>query len=171
MKTAERITRAVDLFWKLLTGVVMSAFALMLIIMMIQVVSRYTLGIAVPWTDEASRYLFMTEIFLGSVLALRYHEHIRITVITDLLSPRLRHIAAGVADIVCMLVLLMLIFGAWSMMDRTAGIMASTFNMSFSYIYLVQLLSALLMMGLFITDLYSRVVTARQLISTQCRSN
>ena len=46
MKTAERITRAVDLFWKLLTGVVMSAFALMLIIMMIQVVSRYTLGIA-----------------------------------------------------------------------------------------------------------------------------
>ncbi|MDN3520641.1 TRAP transporter small permease [Halomonas ramblicola] len=159
MKTAERITRALDLFWRLLTGVVMTAFALMLVIMAIQVISRYVLGIAVSWTDEASRYLFLAEIFLGSVLALRYQEHIRITIVTDLLGPSLRNIAASVADVICVLVLLMLVVGAWNMMDRTAGIMASTFRMSFSYIYLIQLISALLMIGLLLGDLYRRAVS------------
>lgn len=157
MKTTERITRAIELFWRLLTGVVMTAFALMLIIMAVQVISRYALGIAVSWTDEASRYLFLAEIFLGSVLALRYQEHIRITIVTDILTPSLRNIAASVADVICVLVLLMLVVGAWNMMDRTAGIMASTFRMSFSYIYLIQMISALLMIGLLLGDLYRRL--------------
>lgn len=157
MKTTDRITRALDLFWKVLTGVVMTAFALMLVIMVIQVISRYVLGIAVSWTDEASRYLFLSEIFLGSVLALRYQEHIRITIVTDILSPSLRNIAASVADVICLLVLLMLVVGAWNMMDRTAGVMASTFQMSFSYIYLIQMISALLMIGLLLGDLYRRI--------------
>lgn len=171
MKTAERITHAIDLCWKLLTAVVMTAFALMLIIMAIQVISRYALGMAVPWTDEASRYLFLAEIFLGSVLALRYQEHIRITVVTDLLPTPLRHVANALADLVCMLVLLMLIVGAWNMMERTAGVMASTFNMSFSYIYLIQMVSALLMMGIFLSDLCLRIVAARQLTHKQRRSH
>ncbi|WP_273142163.1 hypothetical protein [Halomonas sp.] len=64
MKTTDRITRALDLFWKLLTGVVMTAFALMLVIMAIQVISRYVLGIAVSWTDEASRYLFLPHLVI-----------------------------------------------------------------------------------------------------------
>ncbi|MFY0992463.1 TRAP transporter small permease [Halomonas sp. C05BenzN] len=157
MNTAERVTRAVELFWKLLTGIVMAAFALMLAIMAIQVISRYALGIAVPWTDEAARYLFLAEIFLGAVLALRYQAHIRITVVTDALGPRLRNLAASLADVICILVLLMLVIGAWNMMGRTAGVLASTFRMSFSYIYLIQLISALLMIGLLLGDLYRRI--------------
>ncbi len=171
MKTAERITRALDLFWRLLTAVVMTAFALMLIIMAIQVISRYALGIAVSWTDEASRYLFLAEIFLGSVLALRYQEHIRITIVTDILRPSLRNIAASAADVICVLVLLMLVVGAWNMMDRTAGIMASTFQMSFSYIYLIQLISALLMIGLLLDDLYRRIVVSRRPSTENGRSD
>ncbi|QOR39043.1 TRAP transporter small permease [Billgrantia diversa] len=157
MTFAERVTRANDLFWRLLTAIVMSAFALMLIIMAIQVISRYALGIAVSWTDEASRYLFLAEIFLGSVLALRYQEHIRITLVTDMLGTRLRQIAASLADIICIVVLAMLAVGGWNMMERTAGVLASTFRMSFSYIYLIQMISALMMIGLLIGDLYRRL--------------
>lgn len=47
MKTAERVTRTIEIFWQLLTGVVMTAFVLMLVIMVVQVISRYALGIAV----------------------------------------------------------------------------------------------------------------------------
>lgn len=159
MTIADRVNRAIELFWRLLTAIVMTAFALMLTIMAIQVISRYALGIAVSWTDEASRYLFLAEIYLGSVLALRYQEHIRITLVTDLMGPRLRHIVASLADIICILVLLMLVIGGWNMMDRTAGVLASTFRMSFSYIYLIQLISALMMIGLLVGDLYRRLLT------------
>ncbi|WP_236645382.1 TRAP transporter small permease [Aidingimonas lacisalsi] len=150
-------TRTVERAWQLLTGIVMTAFALMLTIMAIQVISRYVLGIAVPWTDEASRYLFLAEIFLGSILALHHQEHIRITVLVDILPPAMRRIAASVADVICIIVLVMLVVGAWNMMGRTAGILASTFNLSFSYIYFIQGLSALIMIGLLAGNLYRRL--------------
>ena len=123
----------------------------MLVVMSIQVISRYTLGLAVPWTDEVSRYLFLAEIFLGSVLALRYHEHIRITIVTrptarqdgaSCRGPRRpdRHRGAAHASW----------GGAWNMMGRTAGVFASTFPMSFSYLYLMQFIAALLMLILLV---------------------
>lgn len=85
MTSSPTLSRALGAFWWLLTTVVVGAFGMMLLVMAIQVIARYALGVAVPWTDEVSRYLFLAEIFLGSVLALRYQEHIRITVVTDLL--------------------------------------------------------------------------------------
>lgn len=105
MTTNSTLAKALGAFWWLLTAVVVGAFGLMLLVMGIQVISRYALGVAVPWTDEVSRYLFLAEIFLGSVLALRYQEHIRITIVTDLLSARAKRVAAMLADIVSILVL------------------------------------------------------------------
>lgn len=157
MTVANQVNRAIALFWGLLTAIVTTAFALMLTIMAIQVISRYALGIPVSWTDEAARYLFLSQIFLGSVLALRYQEHIRITVVTDLMGPRVRNIVASLADIICIVVLLMLAIGGWNMMERTSGILASTFRLSFSYIYLIQLISAWMVIGLLIGDLYRRI--------------
>lgn len=161
MRTEPLMTRAANLFWKALTAIVMTAFAVMLITMAIQVISRYALGIAVPWTDEVSRYLFLAEIFLGSILALRYGEHIRISVVTDLLPPAARNVAASIADIVCIVVLLLLVIGAWNMMGRTSGILASTFRMSFSYIYFLQCFAALCMIVLLLGNLYRRLTGSR----------
>lgn len=152
---AARIFRTL---WRLLTLVVVTAFALMLVVMAIQVISRYALGIAVPWTDEASRYLFLTEIFLGSVLALRYQEHIRITIVTDRLPPSLQRTVAIIADLISILVLLMIIGGAFNMIGRTAGVFASTFKMSFAWLYLMQLLAAALMVAMLAESLIARLL-------------
>ena len=123
-----------------------------------EMVSNHSaLGVAVPWTDEVSRYLFLAEIFLGSVLALRYQEHIRITVVTDLLPAGAQRWAAVAADAISILVLLMIMGGAFNMMERTAGIFASTFDMSFSYLYLMQLVAAGLMALLLVEDLVVRL--------------
>ncbi|MGQ7248494.1 TRAP transporter small permease [Halomonas sp. V046] len=151
------LARGVAGFWWLLTAIVVGAFSLMLIVMGIQVISRYALGLAVPWTDEVSRYLFLAEIFLGSVLALRYQEHIRITIVTDLLPAGAQRAVAILADGVSILVLVMVMGGAFNMMERTAGVFASTFDMSFSYLYLMQLIAAGLMVLLLIEDLIHRL--------------
>ncbi|GEN22227.1 putative TRAP transporter small permease protein [Halomonas cupida] len=150
--------RIFQTLWRLLTIIVVAAFTMMLVVMAIQVISRYALGIAVPWTDEVSRYLFLTEIFLGSVLALRYQEHIRITVVTDLLPPSLQQAAAVIADLISILVLLMIMGGAFNMMGRTAGVFASTFDMSFAWLYLMQLLAAALMVAMLVESLIARLL-------------
>lgn len=90
-------------------------------------------------------------------LALRYQEHIRITVVTDLLPASAQRWAAVAADAISILVLLMIMGGAFNMMERTAGIFASTFDMSFSYLYLMQLVAAGLMALLLVEDLIVRL--------------
>lgn len=157
MKASMPAANAVELFWKLVTAIIVTCFSLMLIIMMIQVVSRYALGVAVPWTDEASRYFFLAEIFLGAALAQRHGEHISITILTDMLSEDTKRYFDAASDIICIVIAGMLLFGALDMMERTAGVYASTFRLSFSYVYMVQFIGILLMMLLFARDLYAKL--------------
>lgn len=157
MKTPTPLSTATALFWRLLTTIVVCCFSLMLVIMMIQVIARYALEVAVPWTDEASRYFFLAAIFLGAVLAQRQREHISITILTDILPDKVRRVLAAISDAVCITVAAMLVFGAFSMMERTAGIYASTFDLSFSWIYSIQLVGLALMMLLSCRDLFLKL--------------
>ena len=148
---------SVEGFWNLLTVIVVACFSLMLVVMLIQISSRYIFGIGVPWTDEVSRYLYISEIFLGTALAQRKKEHIRITIVTDLLPATWKKVAACLADLITLLVSAMLVYGAVHMMKVTKGIYASTFNMSFSYLYLIQILGIVLFSLLVLRDLFSRL--------------
>ena len=154
MNTHSTRTRAAELCWQLLTVVVVTCFSLMLVIMMVQVIARYALSAAVPWTDEASRYFFLAAIFLGAVLAQHRREHIRITILIDVLPEKVRHLLAGISDAVCIGVAAMLLYGSLVMMERTAGVYASTFQLSFSWIYAIQFAGLFAMMLLLCRDLY-----------------
>lgn len=160
MKTPSPLSRAAELFWQFLTAVVVACFSLMLAIMMVQVIARHALSVAVPWTDEASRYFFLAAIFLGAVLAQRRREHIAITILTDVLPAKVRRVLAGVSDAICIGVAAMLLYGALVMMERTAGIYASTFQLSFSWIYSIQFAGLLAMMLLSCRDLFARACAA-----------
>ena len=152
----------VGIFWALLTGIVVACFSLMLVVMLIQITSRYVFGVGVPWTDEVSRYLYISEIFLGAALAQRRHEHIAITVVTDMLPQFWKTCLATIADLVTIGVSAMLVFGAVHMMKVTKGIFASTFNMSFSYLYLVQITGIVLFAVLVLRDVVSRLFARKQ---------
>jgi TRAP-type transport system small permease protein len=143
-------------FWNLLTVIVVTCFFLMLVVMLIQIASRYVFGIGVPWTDEVSRYLYISEIFLGTALAQRTHEHISISVVTDLLPVTGKKIFAAVADLITIVVSGLIVYGGILMMQVTKGIYASTFNMSFSYLYLVQIIGIILFALLVLRDLISQ---------------
>ena len=61
-------------------------FAAMIACMIWQVVSRFVLNISVPWTDEASRYLWITLCFIGAGAALSENDHVEINIIASLLK-------------------------------------------------------------------------------------
>ena len=128
----------------------------MLFVMLIQIAARDLFNIGVPWTDEVSRYNFIAEIFLGAALAQRKKEHITITVFTDLLNTKTKNILAIFADIFSILVCGILVAGAYKMAQVTKGIFASSFNMSFSYIYFIQVAGVFLLMLLLVRDLLVR---------------
>ncbi len=132
------------LFWTVIETAMILAFITMLGVMFVQVTSRYALGVGVPWTDETSRFLYITQIFLGVAVAQRYGAHIRITIMMDLLPPRLRRAAEAFSDILVLVITFALIVGAYRMMGRTSGVLASTLPVSMAMIYAVQGLGILL---------------------------
>jgi len=53
-------------------------FAATIVVVLLQVVSRYLLDNSLTWTEELSRYLFAWIIFLGAALGLRDQSHIKV---------------------------------------------------------------------------------------------
>ena len=60
-------------------------FIAIILIMLWQVISRFILNLSVPWTDEASRYLWITIAFIGAGAAISDNAHIEINIIGSLL--------------------------------------------------------------------------------------
>ena len=68
---------------------------LMVLSVTIQVLSRYVLHSSIPWTEEATRFLFIWMVFPAIGICAKEGKHIRITLLPSALPPK----AAKVVDI------------------------------------------------------------------------
>jgi TRAP-type C4-dicarboxylate transport system permease small subunit len=148
--------RARLLFWRVVSNVALVCFLAMLAVMVLQVLFRDALGVAASWTDEATRYLFIWAIFLGSAVAQRTGEHVRIRLVIDRLPAWLQRVGNVATDLFCALILVVLLVGSAKMMYTTYGILASTMAISFTWVYLALALGVGIMLALILRD----VVTA-----------
>ncbi|WP_114390720.1 TRAP transporter small permease [Notoacmeibacter marinus] len=100
----------------LLTGLgwlLIALLAGMISVVFLQVLSRYLLDSALIWSEEVARLLFISLIFVGAAVLARRREHLTVTVFTDLLPDRGRHIADAVASLVGLICSSYLLRGAW----------------------------------------------------------
>jgi TRAP-type C4-dicarboxylate transport system permease small subunit len=68
------------------TFITLITFNVMLALMVVQVIFRYWLEIALPWSEELIRYLFVVSSFLGAALVSKDRSHITITIIDSILE-------------------------------------------------------------------------------------
>lgn len=61
-----------------------------LLILFLQVIMRYILDIPTTWHDEIARYLVIWGVLLGSAVALRDNEHIRVEVLYNFLPKSMK---------------------------------------------------------------------------------
>lgn len=81
-------------FWRIyeagVNAVASSIFAAMVVVTAAGVFYRYVLDSALPWAEEADRYLFIWLAFTGGAVTMRKKAHIAVDVLVRLLGPRLR---------------------------------------------------------------------------------
>ncbi len=85
------------------TEAVLGAILLMLacIILTWQVFTRYALGNASTWSEEAARYMFIWIIFLGCSYAMKSDEHIRVDFAIMLWPRKIRKYIEIIGDLLC----------------------------------------------------------------------
>jgi TRAP-type C4-dicarboxylate transport system permease small subunit len=163
--------KVIDLFWKTLSNATFFCFVAMLVLMIVQVFLRYAFRLSVPWTEETTRYFFIWAVFLGSALAQRNREHIRIEILVDRLSSKKQKIFYLLTNLFNAVICLAILIGTFRMMKSTYGIFASTIPMSFAYIYLALTLGIGIMLILFLRDslkpLWSRGAQSSERESTR----
>jgi tripartite ATP-independent transporter DctM subunit len=77
------------------------------------VIARFVLHKPLVWSDEVASILFLWLAILGSVIALRRSEHMRMTALVAKAGPRTRALLEAVATCACLAFLLMTVWPAW----------------------------------------------------------
>ena len=93
------------------------------IILFTGVVARYAFGHPLVWVEELAAILFLWLVSLGTVIALRRSEHMRMTVLIGRAGPRFRRVAGCFAALLVVIVSLGLIIPGLSYADQQAAIL------------------------------------------------
>lgn len=128
------------------------------------VVARYVFNSPTMWADEMASYLLIAIVFLGLANNLRTNGHIRIDVITNLLSPRARLLLEVFAYAVGVGFAIVLIAGTWTRFDNfwTRDTLSDSPLMTPLWIAMVPVLAGAVVFGL--TMLWGLMVTLHGLV-------
>jgi tripartite ATP-independent transporter DctM subunit len=100
------------------------------IILFSGVVARYLLNDPIVWTDELAAILFLWLAMLGSVVALRRNEHMRMTAIVGMVSPKARAFLDVFAVSASLAFLLLIIVPAYEFANEEAMITTPALDIS-----------------------------------------
>jgi TRAP-type C4-dicarboxylate transport system permease small subunit len=126
--------------WPIYEGIVNTAavalFSAMVVVTTLGVFFRYVLNNALPWAEEADRYLFIWLSFVGASITMRHKAHIAVDLLLRYVSPawhrRLTLIAQG-----CILVFLGVVFWAsLPVIELTSETRATATDIPISWVYL-----------------------------------
>lgn len=105
------------------------------VIALLQVFSRYVLGDAMAWPEEAVRYLFVWFVFLGAAMVTRRGEHITIDLVQRALPAALRRWHAAFSRCISVAASCFLIVYGWQL-TRLATFVSPALEWPHTYLYL-----------------------------------
>jgi TRAP-type C4-dicarboxylate transport system permease small subunit len=121
--------------WGLVEHLALAAFVCMLVLVVAQVFFRYVLAVSVPWTEEAARWFYAYQIFLGCTIAARDKLHLQVTFVLDRFPRRLKAAVDCVIALAGLIFLAGIIWGGVVMVWATSTVEAGSFALSMSYLY------------------------------------
>jgi TRAP-type C4-dicarboxylate transport system permease small subunit len=88
----------------------------LLVCVLLQVFFRYVLLVALPWSEELTRYLFIWSSMLAAAVVVGQRDHFSIPIVIELFPPRVRRLLDILGTVLCIaFAVLVVVKGtAWS---------------------------------------------------------
>ncbi len=127
-------------FWRMYEGIVdavaVTLFIAMVIVTAVGVFFRYVLNAALPWAEEADRYLFIWLTFVGASVTMRHKAHIAVDLLVRAVWPKSRVWFTLLAH-ACVLAFLAVVFWASGpVLEVTRETRATATDIPMSWVYL-----------------------------------
>lgn len=92
--------------------------ALIVLVMLFQIVTRYIFNISMPWTEEFCRYCYIYFMFIGTALAIKEGSSLRVDALVTLLPQNVRKVILFVVDLFVLVVMCYLFYGSIPMVQE-----------------------------------------------------
>jgi TRAP-type transport system small permease protein len=127
-------------FWRayeaIVNGVAVTLFSAMVTVTAVGVFFRYVLNAALPWAEEADRYLFIWLSFVGASITMRHKAHIAVDILVRSFKPALQQWVALLAQ-ACILAFLVVVFKASGpVIEVTSQTRTTATDIPMSWVYL-----------------------------------
>jgi TRAP-type transport system small permease protein len=126
--------------WAIYEGIVNTAavalFTAMVVVTTLGVFFRYVLNNALPWAEEADRYLFIWLSFVGASITMRHKAHIAVDLLLRYVSPARRHVLALVAQASVLVFLGMAFWASLPVIELTSETRATATDIPMSWVYI-----------------------------------
>lgn len=119
-----------------------TTLAVMFVLVIWQVFTRYVLNNSATWTEELTAYLFAWSTLFGASLVVSERGHMNIPVVMDQQSPKVQKIAAIFSEIMILLFsAIILVYGGYSITELAMGQMTSSLSVPIGIFYIPLLIS------------------------------
>lgn len=146
----QKITSAVNKIVALL-------LAVMAVLVFGNVIMRYFFHSGITWAEEVSRFAFIWLIFIGSIIALKDNMHLGVDTVVSKLSLKAKRILFIVNEIILLIILAMLLDGAYELTLLNRDQSSPAINLPYAYVYVSGVIMAVAMIGITTYKLYRLV--------------
>lgn len=126
----------VAILFKVASWTVLILMAVMCIVMLIQVFSRYILNAPLTWPEEVSRYLFIWIVYLGAAIAFRYKAHLGMDFAAAKLPPAYRNWLERFVELLLLTFLILVIYISREVLEVTSLQKSPVIHLSLNWVYL-----------------------------------
>jgi len=118
----------------------LSAMSCILLVLMtglcvLQVICRYVLKISLSFTEELARFLFIWITFLGTAMAVKKNQHVKMELLLDKLPDSLKLVFRTAAFLLTLLTYGILMYSGAIVVWKTMRQTSAALNLPMGYIY------------------------------------
>lgn len=130
----KQIYKGVDRILSLISGALM---ALLIVIILYSVFSRYLLNASIAWAEELSRFLFIGVVCTGSVTAYFRNEHLGLDILLKLLPEAAHKYIELIKNMLILFITGFMTWGGWRLMMESFDSVSPALRIKVGYIYLI----------------------------------
>lgn len=119
-----------DFFVGIISAIAAVLLAIEIVVLFMGIVARYVFQHPLVWTDEFNSILFLWLGTLGSAIALRRWEHMRMTTFASMLPAAWQEYLSGIALSVVIVFLLLLMPPSFEHVQTEAGVISPSLEIS-----------------------------------------
>jgi TRAP-type C4-dicarboxylate transport system permease small subunit len=129
------MSRLIDGYCRILKMVAVALLAVMVALVFSNVILRYAFNTGITIAEELSRWLFMWLTFLGSISALREHQHLGTDTLTSRLGPKARQGCYLAANLLMLWVCWLIFSGSLAQTRLNWNVTAPSSGLSLAWFY------------------------------------